>query len=152
MKLYNWLTIMFGMMVFLFFLGFPLTDSSEILEDAGVSVNETNYEDSTIDVADSRWTRNIFDGTDAILALLAIGGAITIGIWGKTLDWKLIVLPFIVGFVAKFLRVGWGLINLVNTQAEDGSGWLVAIIVTVFGTLTAMAVFSMVEWFAGGND
>ena len=151
MKLWNWLTIMFGMMIFLYFMGFPFTGSKEILNDAGISINETNYQNSTIDVADSNWARDLFDGTDGIFLALAGLGAVVIGIWGRTVDWKLIVLPFMVTFVVKFIRVGKGLIDLVSTQGDDGAGWLVAIIVTVFGTLTVMAVISMVEWF-GGND
>lgn len=152
MKLWNWLTIMFGMMIFLYFMGFPLTGSKEILNDAGISINETNYQNSTIDVADSNWSRNLFDGTDALLFSLIGLGAVVIGIWGRTVDMKLILLPFMVTFVVKFIRVGHGLVTLVNTQGEDGAGWLIGIIVTVFGTLTAMAVISLVEWFGGSDN
>jgi len=152
MKLWNWMTIMFGMMIFLYFLGFPLNGSGEILNDAGVYINETNYQNSTVDVVNANWSKGLFDGVDGIFLALAGLGAVVIGIWGRTVDWKLVVLPFMLTFVAKFIRVGVGLVNLVNTSAEDGSGWLIAIIITVFGTLTAMAVISLVEWFAGSDN
>lgn len=151
MKLWNFLAIMLGMMTFLYFIGFPLTGSSEILNDAGIIINNSNLGNSTIDVADSGWSKNLFDGVDGIFLALAGLGAVVIGIWGRTVDWKLVVLPFITTFVVKFIRVGIGLVNLVRVNSEDGSGWLIAIIVTIFGTLIAMAVISMVEWF-GGND
>lgn len=152
MKLWNFLAIMLGMMIFLYFLGFPLTGSQDILDDTGISINSTNMSESTVDVSNSNWASELFDVTDGILFTIILGGTIIIGLFGKTLDWKIVLLPFITTFVAKFVRVGLGLVNLVQTSAESGSGWLVAIIVTVFGTLAVMAVFSIVEWFGGSDN
>jgi hypothetical protein len=147
------MAIMLGMMIFLFFLGFDLTGTTQILTDTGMNLNYTNSSESTLDVASSSWFNKVFDITDGILALLAVGGAVIIGLFGKSIDFKIVFgVPFFTWFGIKFASVGLSMVNLIKTNVPDGSaGWLIAIVITVFGTLTAMFIFSVFEWF-GGND
>lgn len=149
MKVWNYMSIMLAMLIFLYFLGFSMTSTNEILSDVGLSLNETEAGESTVDIGNSNWFNNLFDGTDAWIAAISLGGAIIIGLFGKTLDWKLILgVPFFTTFGLKFVRVGYFLFDLAKTEAS----WLAAIVVTVFGTLTVMYVFSVMEWFGGGDN
>lgn len=151
MKVWNYVAIMLGMIIFLYFLGFDLTSSgTELLTDTGITINSTNMSQSTIDVAGSNWFTKLFDKVDGLVVLLGLGGAIIIGLFGKTLDWKLVLgVPFFSIFGIKFVRVGWSIVQLAQSTGED---WLVGIVITIFGVLTAMFVFSVFEWFAGGDN
>lgn len=146
MKLWNYMAIMLGMMIFLYFVGLnPSGTVEQVLNNTGINVT-AGY--STIDVANSDWGDKIFNPLTGLI--IGLGSAIFIGFFTKSFDWKIVMIPFFTSFIGAFLGFGWSLINLVNTIGE-GEVWLVSIIVTVFGTLSAMFVFSIVEWF-GGND
>lgn len=151
MKVWNYVALMLSMMIFLYFLGFDLTSNgTELLNDTGIYLNNTDMGQSSIDVVGSNWFSKLFDKVDGLVVLLGLGGAIIIGLFGKTLDWKLVLgVPFFSIFGIKFARVGWSMVQLAQSSGED---WLVGIIVTIFGVLTAMFIFSIFEWFSGGDN
>jgi hypothetical protein len=148
MKVWNYMAIMLGMIIFLTFMGFDLTSSStELLNDTGVYINSTDMGQSNIDISDSSWFSKLFDKVDGLVVLLGLGGAIIIGLFGKTLDWKLVLgVPFFSIFGIKFARVGFFMAQLTD------EAWLKGIIITIFGVLTVMYIFSIFEWFASGDN
>jgi hypothetical protein len=144
MKVWNYMVIMLGMMIFLFFLGFPLTGSSETLEDIGIHINSTETGESYVDISSSNWFEKLFDKFDGIIAVLALGGAVIVGLFGKTLDWKIVLgVPFFSLFLIKFVRVAWAVVEMTDET------WLKAVFITIFGTLGGGFVISLVEWFGG---
>lgn len=152
MKVWNFMAIMLGMIIFLSIMGFDLsvnnTDNSSLLTDIGININQTDAGQSTIDVNNSNWYNRLFHSTTGWLVILAATTSIIIGLFGKTQDLKIIIgIPFLTAFGVKFLSIGWAMVNLAR-----GEDWLVMIIVTIFGTLTGMFVFSMVEWITGSDS
>ena len=143
MKVWNYMAIMLTMMIFLYFLGFNPAGTKDTLGDIGIEVNETTGELVEGDVANSNWFNDLFNLTDGIIAIIGVGGAIIVGLYGKTFDWKLVLLPFFTVFVVKFVSFGWSVVQLADEI------WLQAIIATVFLPLSGMFLFSVIEWLGG---
>lgn len=148
MKVWNYMMIMLTMMVFLYFLGFNPAGSGSILEDTGISINSTTGELISGDIANSTWFNELFSPIDGILFLVGIGGAIIVGLFTRQFEWKITLLPFFTTFVGKFVAFGWSVMTL---ALDTGQSWLIAVFATVFLPLTAMFVFSIVEWFGGAG-
>jgi hypothetical protein len=146
MKVWNYMMIMLTMMVFLYFLGFNPSGSADILSQTGIQINSTTGELIEGDVSNSSWFNDLFNATDGILAVVSIGGAIIVGLFTRQFEWKIVILPFFLFFVTKFVTFGFAIVNL---AWDSGQMWLVAILATIFLPLTVMFVFSIVEWFGG---
>ena len=146
MKVWSYMSIMLTMMVFLFFLGYSPSGVDTTLEDAGIIINETTGELIKGDISDSDWADDLFNLTDGLLVLAGLGAALIVGLYTRTFEWKIVLLGFFTVFVKKFLSFGWAIVQLAQSTGE---GWLVAIVATIFLPLTAMFVFSIVEWFGG---
>lgn len=147
MKLWNYMMIMLTMMIFLFFMGLSPPAVSDKLSDMGIGISTTDATLTSYDVGNSGWYTTLFSGVGALLLTVLTGGAVIVGFFTKSFEWKLVLLPFFTSFVVVFVGFGWSIITLVKTT--EGSGWLVPIIATVFLPLTVMFVFSIVEWFGG---
>jgi hypothetical protein len=141
---------MLTMMIFLSFLGFSPTGSeNNMLTNLSISINTSATDPSdlvTADLVSSGWFQKLFNATTGILALIGIGGAIIVGLFSKTFDWKIVMIGFFVSFVSTFVYFGWSIVQLAQSTGEV---WLTAIIATIFLPLTAMFIFSIVEWFGG---
>jgi hypothetical protein len=150
MKVWNYMMIMLTMMIFLSFIGLPLnqTDDSSILSSVGININSTTGKLVSGDVASSSWYDNLFNPTTGLIVLAGIGTAIIVGFFTKQFDWKLVLVGFFTSFAIQFVSVGWQVVQLAKNTGED---WLVAIIATIFLPLTAMFIFSIVEWFGGAD-
>jgi hypothetical protein len=131
-------------MIFLNFIGFSPSSGNPILSSVGININSTNGELISGDVASSGWKDMIFNPSTGLI-LIGITGAIIVGFFTKQFDWKLVLVGFFTAFVVQFISVGWSLIEMV----PDSDGWLKAIIATIFLPLSAMFIFSIVEWFGG---
>ena len=140
------MAMMLTMMIFLTFLGFNPAGSGDVLNDIGLNISNSG-EVIEADVVNSGWYSLLFNATNGILLLAGLGTAFFVGFFTKTFDFKLVLIGFFTAFVVKFLMFGKALITL----AQTGDTWLVGIVVTIFVPLSAMFIFSMVEWF-GGND
>ena len=147
MKLWNYMMIMLTMIIFLSFMGLSPPAVSDKLSDMGIGISSTDATLTSYDVGNSVWFNFLFSGAGALLLTVLTGGAVIVGFFTKSFEWKLVLLPFFTSFVVLFIGFGWSIITLVNTT--EGSGWLVPIIATVFLPLTVMFVFSIVEWFGG---
>ena len=146
MKLWNYMMIMLTMMIFLAFLGYSPAGSPDILNDVGITINETTGELVEGDIASSNWTDTLFNSTNGLIALIGIGGAVIVGLWTRTFDWRIVLIGFFTSFITKFITFGWGVVQLAK---DTGETWLIAVIATVFLPLTAMFIVSIVEWFGG---
>ena len=149
MKVWNYMMIMLTMMLFLAFVGFPIAAGNSILATIGIQVNSTTGTLVTGDVGNSQWYDYLFNPTTGLLLVVGISGAVIVGFFTKQFDWKLVVVGFLISFVAQFAAVGLSIVQLAVTTEQD---WLVAIVATIFLPLTAMFIFSIVEWFAGSDS
>ena len=148
MKMWNYMAMMLTMMVFLYFLGFNPAGSSSIVQDTGIVINQTTGELITGDIANSNWYSDLFNLTDGLLILAGLGGAILVGLFTKSFEWKIVLLGFFTSFVVKFISFGWVLVSFAQ---DTGESWLIAIVATVFLPLTVMFIVSIVEWFGGSG-
>lgn len=141
MKVWNFMMIMLTMMVFLSFLGIQPTSAGAVLNDTGIQI--VNGTLVSGDTSSSSWYSRMFNLTDGIL--LAFGTAvIVIGLYTRSFEWKIGLIPFFTVFAIKFISFGWSLFLL-----AEGEAWLEGVIATVFLPMTAMFIFSIVEWFGG---
>jgi len=147
MKVWNFMMIMLTMIIFLSFLGISTTNSEGILGNMSISINQTTGELIDGDISSSGWFTKLFgDGIGLLLVGLATAGAVVVGLFTKSFEWKLVLLPFFTGLVVKFASVGWSIVQLAQTTSAS---WLIAAVATVFLPLTVMFIFSIVEWFGG---
>jgi len=144
MKIYNTLVIMLGMMIFLQMLGLGFSTGTEILGDAGIVINNSDVSQSTLDVGNSNWKDLLFNSAGGLL--VGLGLALAIGFLTKTFDRKLVVLPFVTAYLVLFISFGTGIFALASGTGES---WLSAIVITVWGLISAMFVWSIIEWFGG---
>ena len=146
MKLWNYMSIMLTMMVFLFFLGFNPAGSENVVSSTGIEINQTTGELIEGDIVNSEWYNDLFNVTDGILVALGIAGAVFVGFFTKSFDWRIALSGFFLTFVIKFVSFGWSIVQLAQ---DTGETWLIGIIATIFLPLTVMFIFSLVEWFGG---
>jgi hypothetical protein len=146
MKVWNYMALMLTMMVFLFFLGFNPAGSKEVVSTTGIQINQTNGELIEGDISNSEWYNNLFNLTDGILVALGIAGAVFVGFFTKSFDWRIALSGFFLDFVIKFLSLGWSIVSMAR---DTGETWLIGIVATIFLPITAMFIMSIVEWFAG---
>jgi len=146
MKMWNYMAMMLTMMVFLYFLGFNPANSSSVIQQTGIDVNQTTGELIEGDISGSEWYKDLFNIKDGILILAGLGAAIIIGFITKGFDWKIALLGFFTSFVIKFVSLGWSIVSLAR---DTGETWLIGIVATIFLPLTVMFIVSIVEWFGG---
>jgi hypothetical protein len=146
MKVWNYMMIMLTMMIFLAFVGLPVSGGDTVLSLVGVSINSTNGILENGDVSNSDWFNLLFNESTGLIVLAGLGTAIIVGFFTRQFDWRLVLIGFFTSFVIKFASVGWGIITLAK---DTGETWLVGIVATIFIPLTVMFIFSIVEWFGG---
>jgi len=144
MKVWNYMMIMLTLMVFLSFMGFATDSSDTILNMVGISINSSTGTLVSGDVGNSNWFDNLFNPVNGLIVLAGIGTAVIVGLFTRQFEWKLVLLAFFTSFVVKFVAVGLSVVSL-----AEGETWLVGVIATIFLPLTAMFIFSIVEWFGG---
>jgi len=146
MKVWNYMAIMLVLMIFLTFLGITPSGSQDVLSDVGLNVSSVNGTVTNADIGNSEWYKDIFNLADGILIALS-AGLVIVGIFTRSFEWKLVVLPWFLLFVVKFVTFGTGIIQYAD------AGWLKPIVILIFLPLTGMFIFSIIEWFGGSpND
>jgi len=144
MKLWNYIILLVTMMIFLEFVGIP-TGLSATLENFGISINPATANLITADLESSNFFDRIFGNTGVLIILLG-GGAIIVGLFAKSYDTSLVILPLIVLIGTLFASTFWTIIKY--TQAL-GQSWMTALIATIFVPLGIGFIWSCVEFFRG---
>lgn len=144
MKVWNYVVIFTAMILFLEFLGIP-TGLSGTLSYFGININPTTHELITADLTSSNVYDYLFGGS-GILIILAISGAVAIGILTRSFSENLVLLPFLTTILTLFISTGWTLINYVQSIGEN---WLTGIIAIIFIPLGVGYILACVEWFRG---
>lgn len=141
MKLGNWMVMIVAMIIFLEFMGIP-TGLGVILNSFGITIN-SGVVNAGLD--NSSFWGEIF-GASGIFILLAAGGAIIVGLFAKSYDTSLIILPLIIIIGGLFI-VTFGTIIL-YIQALNVQ-WMTMLVTTIFGALGVGFIMSCVDYFAG---
>lgn len=132
MKLGSWLIMITGMIIFLTILGID-SGLVYILEQLGLT--------SGGDLMSSNFYTTMF------AALAVIGsGAVVVGLFAKSYDTSLVILPFILFILGLFTKTFFSIINLVGTYDQL---WMTSIVLVIFGSLGVGFIMSCVDYFVG---
>lgn len=134
------------MMLILEFLGIP-TGLSTTLDNFGISINPNTSQLITADLENSGFFSKIFGNTGILIILLG-GGAIIVGLFAKSYDTSLIILPLVVMLGTLFASTFWSVIKYTQSFGQD---WMTALIATIFIPLGIGFLLACVEFFRGSD-
>lgn len=144
MKLWNYIVLMLSLMIFLEFVGLQ-TGLSTTLSNFGVEFND-NSELISGDLENSGFFSQIFGSTGILIVLISTGvGAVVVGLFAKSYDTSLVVLPLVIWVGTLFASTFWSIIQYVPEEQK----WMTALIATIFIPLGAGFLWSCVEFFRG---
>lgn len=138
MKVWNYFIIFTTLFIFLEFVGFSM-GFGNILGYFGVQFSEGQL--VSADIANSNLYSFIFT-----TVLILSGGAVIIGLFSKSFEPSLVLLPVITTVFVKFANTAWVIIKYAQ---ETGQAWLTGIVALIFIPLTLGYVVACVEWFRG---
>lgn len=144
MKLGAYLMMLVGMMIFLELVGIS-TGIGQTLGVFGININSQNGQVTSADIENSSFWDTLF-GNAGILVLLAAGGAVIIGLFAKSYDTSLVILPFVIAVGGWFISTFWIIINYVVQLNET---WMTSLVATIFGVLAIGFVMALVDYFSG---
>jgi hypothetical protein len=142
MKFSEWVVVLMVMAVFLSFVGIP-TGITTVMEYYGVNI--TSSELISADVENSSLWDYLFNSTTGKLAIVAVAGVV-IGLFAKSYDTSLVILPIIVSQVILFIGIFWSTIAYVM---DFGQNWLTMIIGLILIGMLMGFIWSAVDHFAG---
>lgn len=145
MKLGSFVVMFLCMVMFLEFVGVP-TGASTILGSFGVNINSNTGALISADVEQSAFWGWIFGSGAGILVVLSLGGAVIVGLFAKTFDTSLVILPLIVSLGTLLSSTVWTIIKYMNTLGEP---WATNIVALIMAGVGVAFVMSCVDYFAG---
>ena len=143
MKVYNYIVITLGILILMQLAGLPTGAMDKIFDIFGLTFTEEGFTTASFSASDFF---NAIFSIEGILAALALGGAVLIGILSRTSPENFIILPFITGTLALFLS---GFISIMNYSIANHQIWISSIILMIFAPLTVGFILSLVEFFRG---
>ena len=144
MKLGTFVVMFLVMVMFLEFVGVP-TGASTILGTFGININSNN-ELTDIDSGNSTFWDWIFGAGAGILLIISAGGAVIIGLFAKSYDTSLVILPFIVSIGTLLSSTMFTIIKYMNGY---GQAWATNIVAMVLVGVGIAFIMSCVDYFAG---
>jgi hypothetical protein len=149
MKVWNYVFISITMMLILTFLGFN-TGFTEIFNLIGFEFNSATGEIGNVSTSAAGIYSTLFgnggDISGILLALIAGGGAIIVGLFTKTDTENLILLPLITGTLVLFVQT---FVHIMNYAVGTFPTWASAVILVVLIPFTVGFVIALAEMFRG---
>ena len=143
MNLGSWLVMLTAMMIVLEFFGMP-TGLSGVLSEFGININPVTSQ-LTADIENSTFFSWIF-GNAGILILISGGAAIIVGLFAKSYDISLVILPLVISVGTLFASTSWFIIKYAQSIGQD---WITMLIATIFIPMGIGFIWSCVDYFAG---
>jgi hypothetical protein len=145
MKLGTFTVLFVCMIMFLEFVGIP-TGASLMLGTFGIDINHNTGELISADGEQSTFWGWIFGAGAGILVILSLGGAVIVGLFSKSFDTSLIILPLVISLGTTLSSTAWTIIKYMNTF---GSSWATNIVAIIMAGLGVAFIMSCVDYFAG---
>lgn len=145
MKLGAWLMMLTAMIMFLTFMGLP-TGLNSTLDSLGITIDDGTAQLQSADVESASFWNRLFNSTTGILVLLSLGGAVVIGLFARSYDTSLVILPFVIFVAGLFITTFWSVIKYVDTFNQ---WWMTSIIALIFSSLAIGFIMANVDYFAG---
>jgi len=149
MKVWNYVVITIVMMLVLTFLGFSIGGFSQLFTLIGLNYSPDTGQITNITTSAAPFMETIFgDGSvkGILLALLAAGGAVIIGLYAKADVENLILLPFITGTLVLFVEA---FVSLMVYSISNAPTFITGAVVIIFLPLTIGFIFALAEFFRG---
>lgn len=148
MKVGVYIVIMITMILFLEFSGFHTPAGAMLNSTLGYSINNQTSVLETGDIKQSIFYNDIFLKGSGLLMIVATAGAVIVGLYSKSFDWKLVLVAFMTEVVILFAATGWIIVQYSRTTGQD---WLVAVIATIFLPITGGFIWAIINWFGSGE-
>jgi hypothetical protein len=149
MKVWNYVFVSITMMLILTFLGFD-TGFTQIFNLIGFQYTPSTGEIGNISTSASGVYHTLFgNGSDIsgiLLALLAAGGAVIVGLFTKSSTENLILLPLITGTLVLFVQT---FVHIMNYAVGNFPTWASAVILVVLIPFTVGYIIALAEMFRG---
>jgi len=139
MKLGEWTVVILTMILFLELFGIT-TGLGVILSQFGIATENGVVTDADLE-GSSIWTEIL-----AALAVVAVGGAVIIGLFAKSYDTSLVIAPLILFVVGIF---GSTFFSIISIPEISDVVWIKNIISILFIGMGGAFVWSAVDYFAG---
>jgi hypothetical protein len=145
MKLGSYIIMIITMMVFLEFLGIS-TGISTTLEHFGITINEHTHELMSADLQNSGFFSYLFNNTGGLLIVLVGGSAVIVGLFARSYDTSLVILPFIVAIATLFASTSWSIIKHAQLIGEP---WITGLTAIIFIPIGIGFIMSAIDYFVG---
>jgi ABC-type transport system involved in cytochrome c biogenesis permease component len=136
-----------AMMIVLEFFGMP-TGLSGVLNEFGININPTTHQLINADIENSTFFSWIF-GNAGIFILISGEAAVIVGLFAKSYDTSLVVLPIIISVATLFASTSWFIIKYAQSIGQD---WITMLIATIFIPIGIGFIWSCVSYFAGRQE
>ncbi len=144
MKVWTYLVVMTGLMIFLTFAGFSV-GGNDLNEAIGLSYNVNNTLQNATITSGSFFTA--FFGTGGVLLLIiAATGGLLVGFLTKTSPIDIALVTFITAWAIKWIAV---LIGLINYAINSGSILVSSLMLLIFVPFTIGFIVAAIEWTKG---
>lgn len=143
MKLGEFCVVLLVMIVFLQFMGIP-TGLDAITTSYGIIIGDGEL--TSADIGNSTSYLYIFGAVTGILILLAGAGAVVVGLFAKSYDTSLIILPLVIATGGLFIGTFWSVILHVQTLNQS---WATNVVTIIMGGIGVAFIWSCVDYFAG---
>lgn len=137
MKVWNYVVIATGLVLFLEFSGLP-TGAQGLLSFVGLGTDSAA-------VGTSSLYSKIFDPTNGIL-IVGIAAGVVISFFTRSSPENYIILPLITGSLTLFVSSFY---SIMNYSLGNYPSWVSGLIVLVFGPFTVGYLLALVEFFRG---
>ena len=145
MKLGEFCVVILVMIVFLEFVGIP-TGLSTIAQSYGIEINPATSQLTNADMGNSESYLYLFGTGIGVLVILATAGAVIVGLFAKTYDVSLIILPLVISTAGIFITTFWTIILYVQGFNQV---WATNLITIIMGGIGVAFIWSCVNYFAG---
>ena len=145
MKLGTFVVLFLCMIMFLEFAGIP-TGAGKTLGVFGIEINSESGELTSADAEGSTFWSWIFGTGIGVLVILSVGGAVIVGLFAKSYDTSLVILPLIVSIGGLFASTVWTLIKYMN---DFGQAWATSIVAIILAGAGIAFLMSCSDYFAG---
>lgn len=133
------------MIMFLEFMGIP-TGASAILSSFGIEINPITGDLISADGESGSFFQKIFGENVGVLVILSIGGAVIVGLFAKSFDTSLVILPVIVFIGTLLSSTTW---IIIKYTSGFGQAWATNIVAMIMVGMWIAFIMSCMDYFAG---
>lgn len=142
MKVWYYIVILTGLMIFLHIAGLP-SGATPLLDTIGVSFGQNRTIESAT-ITDSSIYTDLFGGTGILI--LAVGASILVGLLTKQSTENFILLPLITGVGVAYIQT---LVGIISYTLSLGDVLVSTLVALIFIPLTVGFIWSLAEFFRG---